>query len=113
MALIVLSSCVAGFRQTRGEDVADGTVAEQLAIIARVGPQGAGSGAARRARNELAGRGVEVLPRLLAAMDTPNVIAANWYRTIFEEIVGRGLARKETEWPTPYLKEYVGDIRRL
>ena len=46
----------------------------------------------RKARDELARRGVEILPQLLAAMDTSNVVAANWYRTVYEEIVARSLA---------------------
>src|SRR5690348_8694050 len=69
---------------------ADDTVATQIAIIAKVGPQGTGSAAARPARDELARCGVDILPQLLAAMNTSNVVAANWYRSIYEEIVERG-----------------------
>jgi len=76
-----------------------------------VGPQGSGSAAARTARDELAKRDVEILPQLLKAMNTSNVVAANWYRSIYEEIVERGLAQKETNWPIAFLKEYVSDGR--
>src|SRR5690242_17473054 len=68
-------------------------VVELLATIGQVGPQGGGSMAARAARDELAKRGVEILPPLLSAMDTKNVVAVNWYRTVYEEIVARELAR--------------------
>ncbi|HEY2251043.1 MAG TPA: hypothetical protein VGH74_08275, partial [Planctomycetaceae bacterium] len=90
---------------------ADDTVAEQIAVIAKVGPQAMGSVAARKARDQLAKRDVQILPQLLAAMNTSNVVAANWYRTIYEEIVDRGLALKETIWPIDLLKEYVSDGR--
>jgi hypothetical protein len=90
----------------------DETVEASLAVIAKVGPQGAGSAAAREARDELAKRGVEILPPLLSAMDTSNVVAANWYRSIFDEIVDRGLSQKGTVWPIEFLKAYVSDARK-
>jgi hypothetical protein len=90
---------------------ADDTVAAEIAVIARVGPQGAGSPEARLARDELAQRGIEILPQLLTAMNTSNVVAANWYRTVYEEIVARALERSETDWPIAFLKEYVSDDR--
>lgn len=90
---------------------ADDAVATQIGIIAKVGPQGAGSAAARPARDELARRGVEILPQLLEAMNTSNVVAANWYRSIYEELVERGLAQKETVWPIAFFKEYVSEVR--
>jgi hypothetical protein len=110
--LIVLSLCFAPLGPARGENRADDKVAAQLAVIAKVGPQGSGSVAARGARDELAQRGVEILPQLLVAMDTSNVVAANWYRTLYEEIVSRGVAQNETAWPKEFLKEYVSDARR-
>jgi hypothetical protein len=45
-------------------------------------------------------------------MDTSNVVAANWYRSIYEEIVDRGLAKEETVWPTEFLIAYVSDTRK-
>jgi hypothetical protein len=103
---------VAAVSSACGQSAATDEVTARLAVIARVGPQGAGSAAAREARDELAKRGVEILPQLLAAMDTSNVIAANWYRSIFEEIVDRGLSQKGTVWPVTFLKEYVSDGRK-
>lgn len=96
--------------QLRGDEAAD-AVAQQLATIARVGPQGAGSPAARAARDDLARSGVAILPPLVAAMDTSNPVAANWYRTIFEEVVRRSLEQQETVWPREFLEEFVNDVR--
>ena len=44
-------------------------------------------------------------------MDTSNVVAANWYRTVYEEIVARSLARSDVAWPRHFLKEYIGDAQ--
>ena len=84
-----------------------------LATIAKTGPKGEGSAPAKLARDELAKRGVEVLPPLLVAMDTTNSVAANWYRTAYEEIVARELSRDGTKWPVEFLKEYVSDAKRV
>jgi hypothetical protein len=106
-------ACLAAISAVHGQNAATNEdVAARLAVIAKVGPQGAGSAAVRAARDELAKRGVEILPQLLSAMDTSNVVAANWYRSIYEEIVERGLTDKETVWPIKFLKEYVSDVRK-
>lgn len=96
-------------RPAMAESAANEDVAGQLAAIAQAGPQGQGSTGARKARDELARHGIEVLPQLLVAMDTSNAVAANWYRTIYEEIVSRGLSKPDTAWPVEFLKGYVGD----
>ena len=85
---------------------------ELLAIIAKTGPEGIGSSAAKVVRDRLAQRGVELLPSLLDAMDTSNPVAANWYRTIYEEIVTREIAASGTQWPLDFLKKYVSDTER-
>lgn len=87
--------------------------ANDLAMIAKTGPQGEGSAAAKVARDELAKHGVEVLPQLLVAMDTTNAVASNWYRTVYEEIVARELKRDETKWPIDFIKQYVSDAKRV
>lgn len=83
-----------------------------LKTIAEVGPQGVGSAAARTARDELAKHGVEILPQLFVAMDTKNVVALNWYRTVYEEIVIREQALVATSWPTKFLETYLNDESR-
>jgi hypothetical protein len=84
----------------------------QVAAIAAVGPQGKGSADARKACRELATLGPEVLPRLLSAMDTPNIVAANWYRAAYEQIVTRELARSHSNFPVAAFQAYVRDSRR-
>ncbi len=86
-------------------------VAAQLTVISQAGPQGAGSAAARVARDALAKRGVEILPQLLTAMDTSNVVAANWYRTIYEEIVTRAQTQPNVVWPVEFLKGYISNAK--
>ena len=95
-------------------------IAGHLAAIARTGPGGRGSAAARTAREQLAREGLDLLPRLLEAMDTGNIVAANWYRSIYEDITRRELARDPApKFPVSFLKQYVanpkhqGRVRRL
>ena len=104
--LTSLALCQATMPKTLGDDQ------ELLAVIAKTGSQGGGSFAARVACDELAQRDVRFLPALLTAMDTSNPVAANWYRTIFEEIVSREFQNDRTQWPTAFLKTYVSDRRR-
>lgn len=87
-------------------------VDDALAAIARVGPQAAGSAEARQARDELARRGTEILPQLLSAMDTTNVVAANWCRTAYEEITARELAKRSPQFPLESLHVYAADPAR-
>jgi predicted acyl esterase len=87
-------------------------VDELLNTIAQVGPQGTGSTAARIARDELARNGLEILPQLFLAMDTRNVVALNWYRTVYEEIVIREQASSSAAWPTAFLETYLNDRNR-
>jgi len=87
-------------------------VDDQLKILAAVGPDGEGSAAARRARDRLLKRGPEILPRLLQAMDTPNLIAANWCRSVFEQIVSRQLKSPQPKLPLVLFRRFVEDPRR-
>jgi hypothetical protein len=90
---------------------ADGIDAS-LALVAKVGPQAAGAREAQLACRELAKGGVEILPRLLTAMDTENVVAANWLRTVYDQIVEAELASKSTRLPVDLLKEFVREPQR-
>ncbi|MDB5385594.1 MAG: hypothetical protein JWM11_1240 [Planctomycetaceae bacterium] len=83
-----------------------------LATISHAGPQGAGSEAARSAKNELAKCGLEIIPQLLMAMDTPNIVAANWYRAVFEDLISREQSRTDVTWPMETFKDYVNDAQR-
>lgn len=68
---------------------ADDDMSRLIERVRAVGPQGAGSAEARAACDQLARHGPELLPVLLKAMDTDNVVAANWLRGVFEAIWDR------------------------
>ena len=87
-------------------------VDDSLAVIARTGPGGVGAVAARAACDALGKRGAEILPRLLVAMETDNPLAANWYRSAYETIVERELARPNTSIPGDELRAFVRDAKR-
>ncbi|WP_145426449.1 hypothetical protein [Symmachiella dynata] len=82
---------------------------DQLQTIATCGPGGQGSGAAKQAALELVDSGIEILPRLLDAMDTDNILAANWYRTIYEQVTRRELKKTSPQFPLQSLRKYVQD----
>jgi len=88
------------------------TVERCLSTIRRVGPDGRGSVAARRARDVLARRGKEILPTLLDAMDTGNIVAANWLRSAFEEISARDVSPPERAVSADALAAIVRDPAR-
>jgi hypothetical protein len=85
---------------------------DAIVAIAKVGPDAAGSAAARQARDLLAQQSPQVLPRLLVALDTKNVVAANWYRTAFDAIAERELLQPKPELPREGIAEYVRDMKR-
>lgn len=111
MAMKSLSFCAILLAASTNPLWAD-NVADQLAVILRVGPNGAGSAEAKQSRDQLARHGIEILPQLLEAMDTSNAIAANWLRTVFDPLVDNALADPKTKWPTEFLREYVSDAER-
>jgi hypothetical protein len=112
IAFVCALSLLARF--ARGDVVED-----QLAAIAGVGQQAAGSAAARAARDRLAEQDAKILPRLLAAMQTKNPVAANWYRSAYETIIQRELASSQPAFPLELLRAFVehdqhaGRVRRL
>eukprot|EP00913_Durusdinium_trenchii_P022848 g21452.t1 len=84
----------------------------QLKIIAQVGPNGSGSKAAREAAGQLQKHGLEVLPKVLDAMDTSNIVAANWYRVVFETIVQRAEKSGNAQLPIAEFKRIIEDPKR-
>lgn len=94
-------------------------VDEQLALIAKAGPNGEGCLAASRAVDELAKCDGAILPRLLEAMDNANPVAANFLRQAYERIVARELARPEPHFDIAALQAFAahrghnGKARRL
>jgi hypothetical protein len=85
---------------------------EHLRAIATAGPQATGSAAARAACDRLSSCGPEVLPRLLTSMNTPNPVAANWYRQAYEAIVERAILAGAL-FPNTKLQAMVRDARNL
>jgi hypothetical protein len=114
VGLIVLATAWARVTAAPGDEIDD-----DLAAIAAAGQLGTGSDAARAARDRLAQRGPDVLPRLLAATDGAGAVALNWYRTAFDQIVAHELQRPEPALPHEALRAFVldpkhqGKVRRL
>jgi hypothetical protein len=77
-----------------------------------VGPQGAGSPAARAAWDKLVAHGPAVLPQLLKALDTPDTLAANWVRTAFDRIVDTDLEAGGKHLDADALLRFVRDPKR-
>jgi len=94
-------------------------IANAIGVIARTGEQARGSAAAAEAVQRLCREDISLLPRLLVAMDTPNIVAANWYRQAYEVIVASELGKENPRLPVELLKEFVldrkhqGRVRRL
>ncbi len=107
LMLLSLMLC-APFHLARGDDEAG----ELIARIRAVGAEGAGSAAARAARDALAARGPDTLPYLLLGMDTPNTVAANWLRTAFDDIVERAFASDPRAIPSDELLRFLLDAKR-
>lgn len=109
MCKIKILLLVGLLRAIVGSVAAAETVDDQIAKIAAAGPLGRGSAAAQRAIHDLSQQGPAVLPRLLAAMDTGNIVAANWYRAAYERIVSRELDKSNSKFPKAALKNFVQD----
>ncbi len=94
-------------------------VDDQLAVIAKAGPNGEGCLAASRAVDELATCDGAVLPRLLEAIDDANPVATNFLRQAYERIVARELARPQPRLDLDALRAFAahrghhGKARRL
>ena len=94
-------------------------IADAIQVITQTGDQAGGSAAAAAAVKRLSQEDISLLPQLLSAMDTPNIVAANWYRQAYEVIVERELDKQNPRVPVGLLKEFVldrkhqGRVRRL
>ena len=97
---------------TIGSAVRAVEIADDIETIAKVGPQAVGSKRARAAHDRLVQCGVEILPQLLVAMDTTNIVASNWYRSAFDQVIERAAPRSEAELPLPAIQTYVHDATR-
>jgi hypothetical protein len=86
----------------------DPALAELVARIKAVGPEGAGNPAAGAASRELAARGPEALPALLHALDGAGPVAANWLRAPIDAIAERELAAGR-QLPVAELEVFLRD----
>src|ERR1700730_17548501 len=68
-----------GWSQTRESD-------RDIQILIK---QGRGTSAGRAAWERIVAGGPELLPTLLKAMETSDIVAANWLRTAFDQIVDK------------------------
>lgn len=68
--------------------------------------------AARAAWDKLVARGPAVLPELLAAMDTPDTVTANWLRTAFDRIVDAERGKGGKGLDADALLKVVRDAKR-
>jgi hypothetical protein len=77
-----------------------------VAVIRAVGPQGKGHREATEALSRLVQVEVAELPKLLAAMDGANPLAANWFRAAAETVAERAVRRGEL-LPASDLERFV------
>ncbi|MFN4258034.1 MAG: hypothetical protein ACK4RK_01975 [Gemmataceae bacterium] len=97
---------------------ADESTAALLKDIEAFRAEGPASPTTRAAWNQLVARGPAVLPDLLAAMDTPDTVTANWLRTAFDRIANDARARRQpidTDALLTFIKDpkHQGRTRRL
>jgi hypothetical protein len=90
---------------------AGGSADSQKDIRTLVG-QGGGTALGRAAWRRLSAAGPELLPQLLQAMDTPDVVAANWVRTAFDRILDRALQDKGKGIDVAVLLAFAKDAKR-
>ena len=77
-----------------------------LAAIKKVGREGAGNVAARKAMQSLTQKGPAVLPDILAAFDDADPVAANWLRNAGDAIADRALVAGQ-KLPADRLEAFV------
>lgn len=65
--------------------------------------------AVREAREVLARAAPEILPQLLVAMNTDDIVTANWLRTAFDEIVEREFAGSTPRLPLQQMEQFTRD----
>lgn len=87
-------------------------ISAAIQTITRAGPNSEGLEEARQASRVLAQAPAAVIPDLLAAMGTPNPVAANWLRQAYEAIAARELARSTTGLPRDAILQFVRDKSR-
>ena len=90
---------------------ADAPFAADLAVVAAVGPAGAGNAAAAAAWKRLAAGGTAALIPILTAFDAAGPAVANWLRSAVDAIA-EGEAKAGRQLPTGVLTAFVNDTKR-
>ena len=104
----LFGACLAGLLAGNGVFAAD--LADQLAVIRKVGPQGQGHPAAAAAWKEVVAADAAALPQILAAFDGANPLAANWLRGAVESIADRTLSA-DGKLPASDLENFVLEVK--
>jgi outer membrane protein assembly factor BamB len=99
---LCLALCAAPGRSSEIDDL--------LAIIKKVGREGAGNAEARKAIQELTKKGPAVLPDILAALDDADPTAANWLRNAVDAVADRALAAGQ-KLPADRLEAFLRDTK--
>jgi hypothetical protein len=84
------------------------TLAESIAVIRSVGPEGGGNAKATAAWKNLAAAKARDVPTVLSAMDGANELALNYLRSAVDAVVARAAKRKEA-LPTAELEKFLAD----
>jgi hypothetical protein len=91
-----------------GMSLRDPSVAESLAVIRAVGPNGKGSAEAAKAWQAIAGADVGQIPTILAGMDGANPVARNWLRAAIDAV--RDTARaKKSSMPAKEIEAFLAE----
>lgn len=108
MAALILISGGSMFSSVMAIELSQEAAQEAIQVLRAVQPQSKGSAEARQAVQSLVQNGpASLLPVLKGCRDaTP--LAANWLRTVFEQIAEQQLAKEET-LPEPELLAFVMD----
>ena len=85
--------------------------ADLLEQIKRVAPQGANAPAARAALDKLVKEGPAALPAILAALDTPDTVAANWLRSAFDQIADEEIRKGGKGIDADALVSFAQDVK--
>jgi hypothetical protein len=93
-----------------GAAVANGSLADPIAAVRRVGPDGQGAAAAAVAWRVLAYADIKDLPTLLAGMDGTNALARNWLRSAIDRVLEQATAAQKP-LPTADLDAFLRDTR--
>jgi len=109
-ALGFVSAASYGVLLSTGTTARAANVADQVAALKAVGPEGAGNTKAKEAWQQLSQANAQALPLILAGLDDANPLAANWLRASVDTIAEREL-RKGAKLPAAELEKFTLDTK--